>query len=208
MERRKFIQMAGLGCAASVVSSGSRGLSFSTVKDLLEGDTNGQPLLVLPDEGVMTTGEMMIKVPSSAMSGHFSIMHGELDGLQLLPPHTHSREDQAVYVLNGALSFEFAGDGQVIYAPAGSYVIKPRHIQHAFWNPGHEKVHYIEFSTEDGFEGYVRDAVGPESLPLLALKYAVTHNLPDTARLVKQHGLTSVHRMSDEQFNELITMPV
>jgi hypothetical protein len=59
----------------------------------------------------------------------------------------------------------------------GNYVIKPRNVQHAFWNPGSEKVSYVEYSTEDGFEGYVRDVEGPESVPELELTYGVSHNM-------------------------------
>jgi len=210
MNRRKLLQLAMASIPGSYLAacgaSSSTGLSDSALSDILAGDIDGQPLLVLPSEGEMTTGEMLIKVPSSSMSGHFSIMHGELDGLQLLPPHTHEFEDQAVYVLEGELAFEFAGNGEIITAPAGSYVIKPRNVQHAFWNPGSEKVSYVEYSTEDGFEGYVRDVEGPESVPELELKYGVSHNMLYSVELVKTHGLTSIHRVTEEDFNLLMSM--
>jgi quercetin dioxygenase-like cupin family protein len=182
------------------------GLTAAAASDLADIDSDGRPLVVLPEEGLMTTGEMVIKVPSSAMSGHFSIMHGQLDGLQLLPPHTHAHEDQIVYVLAGVLDFEFDGNGEVIRAPAGSYVIKPRTVQHAFWNPGEDTVAYVELSTEDGFEGYVRDVEGPESLPELEATYGVIHDIADTVRLVKEHGLTSIHRVSPQEFSLLMAM--
>lgn len=206
MNRRHLLQLAGaslpgLALAGCATESGRR--SSGPVDP---GDGDAQPLLVLPDEGTDTTGEMLIKVPSHSMAGHFSIMHGELDGRQLLPPHTHSHEEQAVYVLEGVLEFEFDGNGEVLVAPAGSYVIKPKGVQHAFWNPGDERVAYVEFSTEDGFEGYVREVEGPASLPLLEAKYGVVHNVEDTARLVKEHGLTSIHRVTPAQFDLLMAM--
>ena len=210
MKRRKLLQLAmasipGSYLAACGATSNS-GLSDTALSDILTGDSDGQPLLVLPSEGEMTTGEMLIKVPSSSMAGHFSIMHGELDGLQLLPPHTHEFEDQAVYVLEGELAFEFAGNGEIITAPAGSYVIKPRQVQHAFWNPGSEKVRYVEFSTESGFEGYVRDVEDADSVPQLELDYGVIHNMFYAGELVKTHGLTSIHRVPQTDFDLIMSM--
>lgn len=207
MSGSRFSGDSARACAGESDAGPTGSLCAESASDLQAGDSDGRPLVVRPEEGVNTTGEMLIKVPSSSMSGHFSIMHGELDGLQLLPPHTHRHEDQAVYVLEGVLEFEFAGDGQVLRAPAGSYVIKPRGTQHAFWNPGDSTVSYVEFSTERGFEGYVRDVQGPESLPQLERTYGVAHDVQETIRLVREHGLTSIHRVPPEQFALLQSLP-
>lgn len=45
------------------------------------------------------------------------------------PPHTHSREDEAYYVLEGEMAFR-VGE-QTIEAGSGDYVWLPRGIQHA-----------------------------------------------------------------------------
>jgi quercetin dioxygenase-like cupin family protein len=44
------------------------------------------------------------------------------------PPHTHSREDEAYYILEGEISFRVGG--QSIEAGPGDYVWLPRGVQH------------------------------------------------------------------------------
>ncbi|GER91041.1 hypothetical protein KDW_52030 [Dictyobacter vulcani] len=46
------------------------------------------------------------------------------------PPHTHTREDEAFYVLEGSITFYV--DNQPIPASAGSFVWLPRNLQHSF----------------------------------------------------------------------------
>ena len=72
---------------------------------------------------------------------------------ELLAPHTHEHEAQLVYVITGELEFEVGGkDGLRFKAPAGSYVIKPVGIEHAFWNKGAIPARYIELSGKEHFE--------------------------------------------------------
>jgi quercetin dioxygenase-like cupin family protein len=116
-------------------------------------------LLILPGAGEKTGTHLMMKIRSGALGGDFSIMEGALKPRELLPPHTHRHEDQAVIVLSGALVFEVGGrDGATFAAPAGSYVIKPRGVSHAFWNLGDEPARYVELSGRDGFERFIDEA--------------------------------------------------
>ena len=46
------------------------------------------------------------------------------------PPHTHHREDEAYYVLEGEMSFRIGG--QSIEASAGEWVYMPRGVEHSF----------------------------------------------------------------------------
>ena len=45
------------------------------------------------------------------------------------PPHTHSREDEAYYILEGEMAFHVGGE--TIEAGPGDYVWLPRGVQHA-----------------------------------------------------------------------------
>jgi mannose-6-phosphate isomerase-like protein (cupin superfamily) len=47
-------------------------------------------------------------------------------------PHTHSREDEYFYVLNGEV--RFLDDDRTVVAPAGTFAAMPRGHLHAFWN--------------------------------------------------------------------------
>ena len=51
-----------------------------------------------------------------------------------VPPHTHAREDECAYVLEGELTFDVGGE--VVVASAGSFVLKPRGVYHALCNTG------------------------------------------------------------------------
>ena len=44
--------------------------------------------------------------------------------------------------------------GEVVVAPSGSYVLKPRDVPHAFYNAGSETVRVVGIVTPGGLEGY------------------------------------------------------
>jgi quercetin dioxygenase-like cupin family protein len=46
------------------------------------------------------------------------------------PPHTHTREDEAYYILEGELTFHVGG--QIIEAKPGDFVWLPRGVEHSF----------------------------------------------------------------------------
>ena len=71
----------------------------------------------------------------------------------MIPPHTHAREDECSYVLQGELTC-YVG-GEVVLAQNGSYVLKPRGVPHVFHSAGSETARVIEILTPGGsFEGY------------------------------------------------------
>jgi len=113
-------------------------------------------LLISPAGGEKTGTHLTIKIRSGRLGGNFSVMEGAIQAHELLSPHTHAHEDQAVIVLSGTLTFEVGGrDGVVFTAPTGSYVIKPRGYAHAFWNAGDEPARYVELSGREGFERFI-----------------------------------------------------
>ena len=92
-------------------------------------------------------------IGSDQTDGRFSVLTGELGPRSLIVPHTHAREDECSFVLEGELMC-YVG-GQVVVAPAGSYVLKPRNVPHAFHNAGAETVRVMEILAPGGsFEGY------------------------------------------------------
>lgn len=121
-------------------------------------DYNVEDLLFIPanGDGEKTATDMTI-IGDVDMLGSFSIMQGEVPANTLLSPHTHLEEDQAVYVISGSLEMEVGGaDGLRFTAPSGSYVLKPKGVEHAFWNTGDEDVVYIELNSGPKFAGFVR----------------------------------------------------
>ncbi len=112
-----------------------------------------QAFLVSPDDGRALPGLRMVhKVAGERFGVPMLIMEGVLQPGQLIPPHTHSQEDECTHVVTGVLTFEVGGE--VMTAPAGSYAVKPRGIPHAFWNAGTEPARVIEFHTPGGFDRF------------------------------------------------------
>jgi oxalate decarboxylase/phosphoglucose isomerase-like protein (cupin superfamily) len=70
----------------------------------------------------------------------------------MIPPHTHTYEDESNFVLKGELTCEVGGE--IVVASTGFYVLKPRNVPHALCNTGSEPVWVAEILTPGGFEGY------------------------------------------------------
>ena len=63
----------------------------------------------------------------------------------IAPWHVHHNDDEAWYVLEGALSIR--ADDDVIELCAGSAYLVPRGTPHTYWNPGPVPVRYLLFMT-------------------------------------------------------------
>jgi len=92
-----------------------------------------ESLVVEPGTGAAVASlHMTHKVDGDHLEGRLLVMEGVIPPGQLILPHTHSREDECAYVLSGELTYQI---GELVRtAPAGTYVVKPRGIPHAFWN--------------------------------------------------------------------------
>jgi mannose-6-phosphate isomerase-like protein (cupin superfamily) len=93
------------------------------------------------------------KVTAVASGGSIMIEEWGLPPGEMIPPHTHSREDECSFVLEGEMMC-YVG-GEIVLAKQGSCVIKPRGVSHAFYNSGAVTVRVMEILTPGGeFEGY------------------------------------------------------
>jgi len=153
--------------------------------------------IVRPGEGQKVDSGMTLKINAKDMDGYFGMMEGCLEPKQLLAPHTHERETQAVYVIEGgALEFEVGGEGGLRFtAGVGSYIIKPKGVEHAFWNPGEHPVRYIELSTGNNFEEFQKTTDQINKIKVArdaASTFEMTIHIKRIPMLMKRHGLTSV----------------
>ncbi len=134
------------------------------------------------------------KVRSDQLDGALAILEGTIEPGQFVPPHTHTREDEVSCVIRGELTFR-VGD-EVLKAPAGSYVIKPRGIVHAFWNATDEPAVAIEVHSPGAFEDYY-DAFGelpdgPDRMQAsiaLQRKFGLSMDFELAARIAHENGL-------------------
>lgn len=75
------------------------------------------------------------------------------------PPHIHHREDEAFYVLEGALEF-ISGDSAFTAVP-GSFVHVPRGSLHAYKNAGAAPARCLTMLVPAGLERFYEEAGEP-----------------------------------------------
>ena len=110
-------------------------------------------IFISPQEGAhLPILEVTHKVTAESFGGAFTIIEAHLTPGRMIPPHTHTREDECNFVLEGELKLDVGG--QIVVAPAGSFVIKPRGVYHALCNTGTEPVRFLEIHTPGEFENY------------------------------------------------------
>ena len=87
-------------------------------------------------------GNILGSTDSSFVIAEWSDEGGTFDSPQLIaPPHVHLKDDEAWYVLEGALCVRM-GD-EVVDLRAGAGVLVPRGTVHTYWNPGPGPVRYL-----------------------------------------------------------------
>ena len=110
-------------------------------------------IFIGPDEGAhLPVLDVTYKVTAESFGGAFTIIKAALPPGEMIPPHTHTREDECNFVLEGELTLDVGGE--IVVAPVGSYVLKPRGVPHALCNTGTEPVQVLEILTPGGLEGY------------------------------------------------------
>jgi quercetin dioxygenase-like cupin family protein len=119
---------------------------------------------------------LRVLVPAAATGGTVSVVeqfHRQGYGT---PVHVHSREDQILYVLAGAITAELGGERRRL--GAGEAAFLPRGTAHAF-RVDEEGTRLLEINTPGGFEEFHRDGGEPAARPELP---PVAE--PDLARMV------------------------
>ena len=62
------------------------------------------------------------------------------------PPHTHTREDEAFYVLSGEVVIEAEGAADPLRLGPGGFLFAPRNQRHAYRNIGTVAAHLLVFA--------------------------------------------------------------
>jgi mannose-6-phosphate isomerase-like protein (cupin superfamily) len=94
------------------------------------------------------------------------------------PAHIHSREEEAFFVLSGALVFLAGSD--LVEAPAGTFVHVPRGTKHRFRNESQAPAEMIFWFAPAGIEGLFTElAEHPDRLIEIGEKYGVEYFLDE-----------------------------
>ena len=155
--------------------------------------------VVAPNGGrTILDGFVQFKLFGADTGGALAVVEHVLGpGLLGAPMHTHRNEDEYSYVLEGAI-IVLVGD-QVIEAPAGTLVSKPRNIPHTFWNPGSVPARLLEIISPAGFERYfdelaeVLRAGGPPDVAriiALAQKYNMEMDFSTIMEIAQKYNVS------------------
>ena len=88
--------------------------------------------------------------------GRFSLVEHPLPARRLgAPMHTHTREDEYSYILEGQVGVQ-VGD-EIVECGPGDLIFKPRGVPHTFWNAGNLDARLLELISPSGFESYFRE---------------------------------------------------
>ena len=139
----------------------------------------------------------ILLVASASTEGKLSVVEHPIAPRALGSPiHTHRREDEYSIVIEGVIGVQIGEDAQT--AVAGSVILKPRGVPHAFWNPTDSPARVLEIISPGGFESYF-DELGaylasspqpdPAALGPIAERYGLELDLASIPRLVAQYGL-------------------
>ncbi|HLL80284.1 MAG TPA: cupin domain-containing protein [Ktedonobacteraceae bacterium] len=160
-------------------------------------------LVILPGEGkALQIGGgglgVVFKLFGADTGGQFAVVeHPLAPGALGGPSHIHHHEDEASYVLEGEVMVQI-GD-QLIQAPMGTWLFKPRGIPHTFWNSGAAPARILEIISPAGFEKYfeelaelVKPGIPPDIPALIALgqKYGVDLDISSVPELSKKYQVS------------------
>jgi quercetin dioxygenase-like cupin family protein len=134
---------------------------------------------------------------TSSETGSISIVEHVFSPGALVPPHTHTLEDEISYVVMGDIGFR--SNGKEVILAAGGYIVKPRGELHSMWNAGSTPARMIEIISPAGFEKYfveLAEAVAaaggvpdPSTMGTIAGRYGLSFDMAEVPDLVARYGL-------------------
>lgn len=123
--------------------------------------TSVAPIALQPGEGepLWFLGTLVtIKASGETTNGRVAVIDHLAPRGFGSPLHVHRREDEWFYVTEGELTFWVGG--QVVAAPAGSFVYGPRDVPHTF-EIASDEARFLLVSEPAGFDAFVRAIAEP-----------------------------------------------
>lgn len=124
--------------------------------------TTGKAVFVPPMEGrrVWVTDELITFVATGEHTGgKYSLTDSIVPSQGGSPPHLHSREDEAFWVLEGEL--EISVGEETFRASAGSFVHLPKGILHSYRNVGAAPARFLTLIVPAGLEAFFLEVGTP-----------------------------------------------
>ena len=127
---------------------------------------NGGAVHVPPGEGrkLWVAGELMTFVVSGAETGgSYALTDSVVPPGGEAPPHVHHREDEAFWMIEGALEITVGND--TLVAETGSFVHLPRGTLHTYKNVGTTPARFLTLMTPAGLEKFFEEVGQPAEDP-------------------------------------------
>jgi quercetin dioxygenase-like cupin family protein len=170
---------------------------------LVSEAVNSQARIVLsPDEGdTVWLRKLGIRfmIGGEETQGNFALVEHPIGPRALAAPiHTHEREDEYTYVLEGEIGVQIGEE--VLVARPGDLVFKPRGVPHAFWNATDTLARALEIISPAGFERYFAELaplfppanqcpLDEEAVGAVRAKYGLEMDLGSIPVLAERYGL-------------------
>jgi quercetin dioxygenase-like cupin family protein len=100
-----------------------------------------------------------VKASGASTGGALGLVEASIPPGSGPPPHRHTLEDEAIYLLAGSLEVQV--DEEIVQATAGAFAFLPRGTLHHFRNVGVDAARALFIITPGGFEQFFADAGAP-----------------------------------------------
>ena len=132
--------------------------------------------------GILAT----IKASAQSTAGRVAVIEHLAPRGSGSPLHVHHREDEWFYVVDGELTFWVGG--QVITAPAGSFVYGPRDIPHTFIVSS-DTARFLLVAEPAGFENFMRALSEPAAQLVIPPPATEPPDVEAMTRLAAEYGI-------------------
>lgn len=144
-------------------------------------------------------GGIRFMLSSEETGGRLSIVEHPVEPKGASMRHTHSKEDEYTFVLEGRIGFQI-GDEEFTADP-GTLVLKPSGIPHAFWNTTEAPGKVLEIIAPGGLEGFFEEMVAlrgegeaptPDMIAPIWDRYGIIGDPESSRELAERHGLKMI----------------
>ena len=111
--------------------------------------------LINPNTGKSLAAGIICKVTSASTNGAYTVLELSLPAGAGAPLHSHQREDEVFYILEG--SCEILINGASYLAETGAVVVLPKNTAHAFRNTGDKPNRILITATPGGLDSYFEE---------------------------------------------------
>lgn len=200
---RQLASYSLVGAATSVAVRSAASAQSPTIAANAPTSLADEPrpaFLSLPSDGTVGRiggGEFRFRVPASVTGGAVSMAQGSLaPGFLGAPPHTHSHEDEILFVLEGTIHVMV--DETVTEVPAGAIHVRPIGRPHTFWNAGATTARWMDCYAPGGHEEYLKEVAAlfsagggavREQLPAVGARYGITYQMERLPAILARYKL-------------------